>query len=462
MKKSCKWFVSLAFSGTLLLGMGCTRETEKTPEAGSQPAAGAAAAEEKTPAPAGAEEQSKKAAETTNSATTIPTATVEEKTPAPAGAEEQSKMAAETTTSTPTTPATNESENKMSVTKEAYGKTPDGKDVDIYTLANADGMKVKIITYGATITDVEVPDRNGKFDNVALFRDSLEGYMDKVNVTPYFGSTIGRFGNRIAKGKFTLDDKEYTLATNDGANTLHGGVKGFDKVVWNAEPVKDKDSVGVKFTYTSPDGEEGYPGTLKAQVVYSLTDKNELKMDYAATTDNPTVVNLTNHTYWNLSGAGSGDILGEDIMLNADGYLPVDSGLIPTGEVKSVKDTPMDFTKPMAIGSRIDQVSGGYDHCYVLNKGETKDGLTLAAKVEDPKSGRVMEIYSTEPAIQFYTGNFLNGMITAGGKKYNKHAAFCLETQHYPDSPNQSAFPSTVLRPGETYKHLTVHKFSVK
>ena len=282
------------------------------------------------------------------------------------GEKEKAENASETTS--PTTPITNESENKMSVNKEPYGKMPDGTAVDLYTLTNANGLKVKIITYGATITDVEVPDRNGKLENVALFRDSLEDYMDKS--TPYFGSTIGRYGNRIAKGKFTLDGKEYTLATNNGENSLHGGMKGFDKVVWKAEPVKSNDSVGVKFTYVSPDGEEGYPGTLTAQVIYSLTDKNELKMDYTATTDKPTVVNLTNHTYWNLSGAGSGDILGEELMLNADSYLPVDEGLIPTGEVKSVKGTPMDFTTPMAIGSRIDQVPGGYDHCYVLNKKE--------------------------------------------------------------------------------------------
>ncbi len=255
------------------------------------------------------------------------------------------------------------------------------------------------------------------------------------------------------------------MRKNDHGNTLHGGLKGFDKVVWKAEPVKGKDSVGVKFTYVSPDGEEGYPGTLTTQVIYSLTDKNELKMNYTATTDKPTVVNLTNHTYWNLSGAGSGDILGEVLMLNADSYLPVDAGLIPTGEIQPVKGTPMDFTKPMTIGSRIAQVGGdpvGYDHCYVLNKKEGKDALTLVAKVDDPKSGRVMEVYTTEPAVQLYTGNFLDGTITAGGKTYQKHAAFCLETQHYPDSPNQQAFPSTVLHPGKTYKHSTVHKFSTE
>jgi aldose 1-epimerase len=431
MNKSWKWWLSFAISGALLLGLGCSEQPKKTPSATSQPPANASSAEEKSALETGEKEKPENAAETTS----------------------------------PTTPVTNESENKMSVKKEPYGKMPDGTDVGLYTLTNANGLKVKIITYGATIVDVELPDREGKLENAALFRDSLKDYMDKS--TPYFGSTIGRYGNRIAKGKFTLDGKEYTLATNNGENSLHGGLKGFDKVVWKAEPImnslgKGMDSVGVKFTYVSPDGEEGYPGTLTAQVTYSLTDKNELKMDYTATTDKPTVVNLTNHTYWNLSGAGSGDILGEVLMLNADSYLPVDEGLIPTGEIKAVKGTPMAFATPMTIGSRIDQVSGGYDHCYVLNKKEGKDALTLVAKVDDPKSGRVMEIYTTEPAVQFYTGNFLDGTITAGGKIYQKHAAFCLETQHYPDSPNQPSFPSTVLRPGETYKHSTVHKFSVE
>ncbi|MGA2797096.1 MAG: aldose epimerase family protein [Thermoguttaceae bacterium] len=429
MKKSWKWWLSFAISGALLLGPGCSEQPKKSPSASSQPPANASSAEEKYFPATDAKTQPENASETTS----------------------------------PITPSTNESENTMSVKQEPYGKMPDGAAVDLYTLNNANGLKVKIITYGATITDVEVPDRAGKLENVALFRDSLADYMDKS--TPYFGSTIGRYGNRIAKGKFTLDGKEYTLAKNNGENTLHGGLKGFDKVVWKAEPVKSKDSVGVKFTYISPDGEEGYPGTLTTQVTYSLTDKNELKMDYTATTDKPTVVNLTNHTYWNLSGAGSGDILGEEMMLNADSFLPVDAGLIPTGEIKPVKGTPMDFTTPKTIGSRIQQVGGnpgGYDHCYVLNKKEGKNALTLVAKVDDPKSGRVMEIYTTEPAVQFYTGNFLDGKITAGGKTYQKHAAFCLETQHYPDSPNQRAFPSTVLRPGETYKHFTVHKFSVE
>ncbi len=402
MNISWKRWLSIALGGALLLALGCTPQANK-PAAGSSP--------------------------------------------------NQSEI------SSPTTPNTIESEKKMSIKTEPYGKTPDGVAVNLYTLTNANGLKVKIITYGATIIDMEVPDRNGKLENINLFRDSLEDYMKKD--TPYFGCTVGRYANRIAKGKFTLDGRQYTLATNDGENALHGGLKGFDKVVWKAEQIEKKDSVGVKFTYVSPDGEEGYPGTLTAQVIYSLTDQNELKMEYTATTDKPTVVNLTNHAYWNLAGAGSGDILGHELMLNANGYLPVDAGLIPLGEVKPVKGTPMDFNTPMTIGSRIAQVPGGYDHCYVLNK-KPGEALTLVAKIVEPKSGRIMEIYTTEPAVQFYSGNFLDGSVSGGGKSYQKHAGCCLETQHYPDSPNQKAFPNTVLRPGETYKHYTMHKFSVQ
>src|SRR3972149_6163539 len=312
------------------------------------------------------------------------------------------------TTST-TTPNVTESEKNMSINKESYDKTPDGAEVDLYTLTNANGIKVKIITYGATITDVEVPDRNGKFENINLFMDSLKDYTGTKN--PFFGCTVGRYANRIAKGKFSLDGEEYTLPINNAPNTLHGGNKGFDKVVWKAEPVETGDSVGVKFTYVSPDGEEGFPGTLTAEVTYSLTNQDELEMNYIATTDKPTVVNLTNHCYWNLAGAGSGDVLSHELMLNADGYLPVGEGLIPLGYVKPVKGTPMDFTTPMTIGSRIDQVSGGYDHCYVLNK-KPGEALSLVAKAVEPKSGRVMEVYTTEPAVQLYTGNFLDGSVS--------------------------------------------------
>ncbi len=314
------------------------------------------------------------------------------------------------------------------------------------------------MTYGATITAVETPDRSGKLENVTLFMDSLDDYLKGV---PYFGATVGRYANRIAKGKFPIDGVEYTLATNDKANHLHGGVHGFDKVVWKAEPIETDNSAGVKFSYESPDGDEGYPGKLSAQVTYTLTNDNELKMSYIATTDKPTVVNLTNHAYWNLAGAGSGDVLGHEVTLKASKFLPVDDGLIPTGELKDVKDTPMDFTTPHTIGERIDQVKGGYDHCYVLDRTDDKS-LLWAARVHDPRSGRMMEIFTTQPAIQFYTGNFLDGSLSAGGKTYGKHGAFCLETEHYPDSPNHPDFPSTLLKPGETYEQRTVHKFSVQ
>ncbi len=347
---------------------------------------------------------------------------------------------------------------KLSVTKEPFGKTPKDAAVDLYTLTNANGLRVKIMTYGATITSVDVPDRDGKIENVTLSLDSLADY---IKGCPYFGATVGRYANRIAKGEFKLDGKTYSLAKNNDANHLHGGSVGFDKQVWKAKPVETADSAGVVFTLESPDGDEGYPGKLSAQVTYTLTNSNELKMDYEAVTDKPTVVNLTNHTYWNLGGAG--DVLGHEVTLNADRYLPVDAGLIPTGELKAVKDTPMDFfTKPMTIGSRIAKVEGGYDHCYVLAKKGDDEKMTLVAKVVEPKSGRVMEIVTTQPAVQFYTGNFLDGTLKSGDKAYQKHAAFCLETQHYPDSPNRPEFPSVVLKPGEKYRQSTVHKFSVK
>jgi len=347
----------------------------------------------------------------------------------------------------------------MNITKELWGKTPDGAEVDLYTLTNVNGLRVKIMTYGATITSVETPDRRGTVQNVTLSLDSCQEY---INRNPFFGSTVGRYANRIARGKFSIDGVDYTLATNNGPNHLHGGVRGFDKVIWKAEPMRSKNSVGVKFSHESPDGEEGYPGKLSAQVTYSLTNNNELKMDYLATTDKPTVVNLTNHTYWNLAGGGSGNILGHEVAFNADKYLPVDDGLIPLGEPKEVAGTPMDFTKLHTIGSRIDQVKGGYDHCYVLNKKVVKNGLSHAAKIVDPSSGRVMEIFTTQPGIQFYTGNFLDGTLGRDGVKFEKNFGFCLETQHYPDSPNRAQFPSTVLKPGEKYEQSTVHKFSVK
>jgi aldose 1-epimerase len=349
-------------------------------------------------------------------------------------------------------------EEKMSIQKQSIGKTPDGTQVDEYTLANGAGLRIKIMTYGATLTQVEMPDRNGKPGVVTLYLDSLDDY---IAGHPFFGSVVGRYANRIAKGKFTLDGVQYTLATNNGPNHLHGGNKGFDKAVWKAEPAEGDGCVSVKFTHTSPDGDEGYPGTLVATATYTLTDDNQLKMEYTATTDKATHVNLTNHAYWNLAGAGSGDVLGHQLMINADRYLPVDDGLIPLGELAPVKGTPMDFTQPQAIGSRIGQVEGGYDHCYVLNRRKAGE-LCLAARVVEPRSGRVMEIYTTQPGIQLYTGNFLDGSLTVAGKPCNKHYAFCLETEHYPDSPSRPEYPSTVLRPGETYREVTIHKFSVE
>jgi aldose 1-epimerase len=346
---------------------------------------------------------------------------------------------------------------KMSIEKTAYGKMPDGTQVDQYTLANAHGLRCKIITYGATLTTVEMPDRQGNVDVITLYLDSLEDYLAGH---PFFGSIAGRYANRIAGGKFTLDGNEYTLATNDGENHLHGGVRGFDKAVWKAKPDEGDGFVAVTFTLVSPDGDEGYPGKLTASATYTLTDEDELRMEYTATTDKPTHVNLTNHAYWNLAGAGSGDVLGHELMLGADRYLPVDEGLIPLGELAPVRGTPMDFTEPHAIGSRIDRVPGGYDHCYVLNR--QGEGLSLAARVVESKSGRVMEVYTTQPGIQLYTGNFLDGSLTVAGKPCRKHYGFCLETEHFPDSPNRPEFPSTVLRPGETYHEVTVHKFGVR
>ncbi len=348
-------------------------------------------------------------------------------------------------------------DKKMSIEKQAFGKTADGKDVDLYTLTNANGLKTQITNYGGIVTTLYVPDRDGKLDDIVLGYETLDEYIAN---SPYFGALVGRCGNRIGKGKFTLDGVDYTLATNDGENHLHGGVKGFDKVVWDAEPLETPDGPALKLTYLSADGEEGYPGNLKSTAIYTLTNDNELKVEYEAETDKATVLNLTHHGYFNLAGHGSGDILGHELMLTADNYTPVDEGLIPTGEIRAVKDTPMDFTAPMAVGARIEKVEGGYDHNYVLNNSD--GSLALAASVYEPKTGRLMQISTTEPAIQFYSGNFLDGSNKGKGALYNKHNGFCLETQHYPDSPNKPEFPSIVLKPGEKYTHLTVHKFSAK
>ena len=347
---------------------------------------------------------------------------------------------------------------KMSVEKEPFGKTADGKSVDLYTLTNDNGLRARITNYGAIVVSLEVPDRNGKLDDITLGFDALKGYLEGH---PYFGAIVGRYGNRIGKGRFTLDGVEYKLATNNGPNHLHGGIKGFDKVVWEAEPVRDKGAVGVKLTYLSKNGEEGYPGNLKCTVVYTLTNSDELKISYEAETDKATPVNLTHHSYFNLAGQGEGDILGHELTIDADRYTPVDEGLIPTGELRSVANSPMDFRTPKAIGARIAEVKGGYDHNFVLNSGGGP--LTLAARVYEPSSGRVMVMYTTEPGLQFYSGNFLDGSITGkAGKVYHKHYGFCLETQHFPDSPNKPHFPSVILDPGETYTHVTVHTFSAK
>ncbi|MCF7974504.1 MAG: galactose mutarotase [Phycisphaerae bacterium] len=355
--------------------------------------------------------------------------------------------------------------SKMDVTKSDFGKTPAGEQVDLYTLTNTNGLECRIITWGGTCVSLKVPDRNGKPGDILLGHDSLEGYLSH-DTSPYFGALIGRYGNRIAKGKFSIDGTEYTLATNNNDNHLHGGIVGFDQKIWTAEPVKGDKEVSLILTYTSPDGEEGYPGTLKATVTYSLTEDNELRIDYQATTDKPTIVNLTNHNYYNFTGAAR-DILDHELMINGDNTTPVDAGLIPTGELAPVTGTPFDFTTPKAIGKDIDAndiqigYGPGYDHNWVLNKDGNE--MSLAAEVYEPTTGRVMTIHTTEPSIQFYAGNFLDGTITGkGGKVYGLHYALCLETQHNPDSPNKSDWPTTVLRPGEVYKTSTIHKFSVR
>jgi aldose 1-epimerase len=350
---------------------------------------------------------------------------------------------------------------RAGIQKLDFGKTADGSPVDLYVLTNANGMTAKVMTYGALLTELLVPDRTGKVEDVVLGFDDLKSYLAGH---PFFGATVGRVANRVAKGKFTLDGKEYRLAVNNGPNSLHGGKKGFDKVVWKAEPIKSADGSAVKFTYLSPDGEEGYPGNLSVSVTYTLTNQNELRIDYTATTDKPTPVNLTNHTYFNLAGAKASDILGHELMLNADRYTPADGTLIPTGEIKPVKGTPLDFTTPTAIGARIAQLKTkpvGYDHNFVLNGGGKS--LALAARVREPKTGRVMEMYTTEPGVQFYTGNFLDGSVKGrGGVAYAKHQGFCLEAQHFPDSVNHANFPSIILTPGKTYTQTTVYKFPTK
>ena len=347
------------------------------------------------------------------------------------------------------------------ITRNAFGKTRDGQAVDIFTLRNSKGAEVRILNYGGIVVSFTVPDKHGKMGDVVLGYDNLESYLKQ---SPYFGCLVGRYGNRIAHGKFTLDGTAYTLATNNYPNAIHGGLKGFDKAVWQAKIVAHGSEPSLELHYVSKDGEEGYPGNLDVTAAYTLTDDNGLKLEYTATTDKDTVVNLTQHSYFNL--AGRGDVLNHVVMIDADKFTPVDKTLIPTGELRPVQGTPFDFRKPMAIGARINQddeqlkFGKGYDHNWVLNK---KPGeLKLAARVHEPTTGRVLEVLTTEPGLQFYTGNFLDGKITGkGGWIYQARNAFCMEPQHFPDSPNHPEFPSVVLKPGETYKNTIIYRLSV-
>ena len=348
----------------------------------------------------------------------------------------------------------------MSMKSEPFGTLPDGTPVEIYTLTNRKGIEARVMTYGATLVSLRLPDRNGRLDDVNLGFDDLARYL---GAHPCFGVIVGRYANRIAKGRFSLGGATYSLAQNNNGNSLHGGLKGFDKVVWKGEPVDGPGAVGVKLTYLSKDMEEGYPGNLAVTVVYTLTDADELKIAYEAVTDKATPVNLSNHAYWNLAGQGRGDILGHVLELAADKYTAVDSpvNLIPTGEIKDVQGTPLDFTAPHAVGERIGQVEGGYDHNFVLRSGGGR--MAPAARAFEPSSGRVLEIFTDQPAIQLYSGNFLDGTVKGkGGGACWKHFGFCLETQYFPDSPNHANFPSTILEPGKKYATVTVHKFSVK
>jgi len=351
------------------------------------------------------------------------------------------------------------------ITRAPFGTLPTGEQVHAFTMRNARGIEMRVIDYGGIIVSLRTPDRAGNFADIVLGFDDLEGY---VKSSPYFGAIAGRYANRIAKGQFTLDGTTYKLAVNNGPNALHGGLKGFDKVVWQAEPGADSSGVHLVLRYTSADGEEGYPGTLHATVTYTLTDRNELAIEYQATTDKPTPINLTNHSYFNLAGEGSGTVLGEVVTIDADRYVPVDTTFIPTGDLASVAGTPFDFRKPTAIGARIDQPDPqlkngrGYDHTFVLNRPAGGAALVHAAHVVDATSGRTLDVATTEPGVQFYTGNFLDGKVVGkNGHAYPRRGGFCLETHHFPDSPNKPRFPSTILRPGETYHSRTVFTFGV-
>jgi aldose 1-epimerase len=356
------------------------------------------------------------------------------------------------------------STNAQKISKESFGKTADGESVDLFTLTNRNGMEAKITNYGGIVTTLTAPDRNNKYADVVLGFNDLDSYLKGH---PYFGALVGRYGNRIAKGRFTLNGIEYKLAVNNGENHLHGGIKGFDKVVWTARSMRTKLGPALSLTYVSKDMEEGYPGNLTVKVVYTLTNNNELRIDYSASTDKDTVTNLTHHSYFNLAGEGTGDILNHQLLLKASRFTPTDAGSIPTGELRNVQGTPFDFLKSTAIGARINQdeeqlkFGGGYDHNWVVNG--RAGTLRQAASVYESTSGRVMDVWTTEPGIQFYTGNFLDGTLTGkSGKAYARRNGFCLETQHYPDSPNKPKFPTTTLRKGTTYRSTTIYRFSAR
>ena len=356
------------------------------------------------------------------------------------------------------------STNAQKISKESFGKTADGESVDLFTLTNRNGMEARITNYGGIVTTLTAPDRNNKYADVVLGFNDLDSYLKGH---PYFGALVGRYGNRIAKGRFTLNGVEYKLAVNNGENHLHGGIKGFDKVVWTARSMRTKLGPALSLTYVSKDMEEGYPGNLTVKVVYTLTNNNELRIDYSASTDKDTVTNLTHHSYFNLAGEGNGDILNHQLLLKANRFTPTDAGSIPTGELRNVQGTPFDFLKSTSIGARINQdeeqlkFGGGYDHNWVVNG--RAGTLRQAASVYESTSGRVMDVWTTEPGIQFYTGNFLDGTLTGkSGKAYARRNGFCLETQHYPDSPNKPKFPTTTLRKGATYRSTTIYRFSAR
>jgi aldose 1-epimerase len=351
-------------------------------------------------------------------------------------------------------------DGRAAVQSKLFGKTDDGREVILYEMVNANGLRATVMDYGAILVDLEVPDRSGKLADINLGFDDLDSYIKR---NPLFGAVVGRYANRIENASFSIDGIEYKITRNSGKNHIHGGnQKRFDKVMWKGEGFRNDEGAGVRFAYLSKDGDEGFPGNLNCTVTYTLTNKNELKINYQATTDKSTVVNLTNHAYFNLAGAGSGDVLGHEIMINADFYTPGDKSLIPTGEILTIKGTPLDFTEPKTIGSRIEQLTEtrGYDHNYVL---KNSDGsLTLAARVYEPGSGRIMEVYTTAPGMQLYTANGMRDVRGKAGKVYQNHYGYCLETEHFPDSPNKPHFPSPVLRPGDKYDTTTVFKFSTK